>query len=247
MNDADDWGPEDDIKDDRVTVFAGGLLQPIADLIGTLALTPVKSDRSVVGERENGYCISILMLSVLAFESLVGRISHLRKLNLGVDRQQSKTESNSHTYLPIVDPSFPAALLEDLTDIYVLRDAIAHGHIWTVEYMIRRDAIDVTSRSIHPGYGDTKHKLRVDQSTGLTHRLALNALPSEIGLREAATALKTLASCIRRLVDAGAIELPAVQRRVRYNGSLVPFWSLSHELERLWIEKPAIRQPPAQG
>ena len=79
MSDNEPWDFED-FGDERVTVYAGALQQPIADLTAALAGTQIKSLRHVVGERENGYCASVVMLSVLVFESLVARASHLRRL-----------------------------------------------------------------------------------------------------------------------------------------------------------------------
>lgn len=230
----DDWEPEDEINDDRVTVFAGALAQPIADLIESLSLRQIKSAQDVVGEHENGYCISILVLSVLAFESLAGRVSHLRRRDVGLERQESSTLK----FLRKVDPAFPLKLMEDLVDVYLLRDALAHGHIWTVKYTMGRGGATVTSRERHPGYGDPKHVDRVDGNKGVTKNLGLNVLPSEIGLREASVAMRTLAATIQRLVDIGAVELPAVVRRVKYQGKYIGFWSLADELDRLRELKP---------
>lgn len=238
MSNFDEWGPEDDIHDDKVSVFAGGLGQPIADLVSALAKAQIKSLRRVVGQQENGYCASILMLSVLVFESLVGRASHLRKMKTTIGRKGDKIERTSTSYVRILDPSFPQNLIDELEEIYVLRDALAHGHMWTIAFTIRQHGTEVTSLKMHEGYGDAKYRAIVDEKTGRTRKLGLAAIPSEIGLAEASTALKKLSEAVAQLVHSGALEFPAARARVRYGGQHVEFWALNNELQRLYLEKP---------
>lgn len=243
MSETEDWGPQDDIHDEKVTVVAGGLQQPIADLVAALAKSQIKSVRPIVGERENGYCASVLMLSIFVFESLVGRASHVRKLRTSIGRKFDKIERTSTSYVRVLDPTFPQTLINDLEEIYVLRDALAHGHMWTIGFTIRQHGTEYTSLKKHEGYGDEKYRAAVDEKTGRTRRLGLNALPSEIGLVEAGTALKKLGEAVEQLVKADALESAASERTIKYNGKNVKFWTLCIELERLWLEKPQAIAP----
>lgn len=234
MTDTSEFEPEE-WKDTRVTVVAGGLQQPIADLVERLAALQVKSLRDIVGESENGYCASVLMLSVLVFESLIARASHLRKMRTTMER----SELSALKHLLVLDPAFPADLMKDLTEIYVLRDALAHAHLWFEEIELsERGSLDVTSRSLASGYGDPKHRAHVERSTGRTRRLNLGATPTSIGLLEAAVAMKALGEGIARLVHIDALESAASERRIKYQGQRVQFWGLAKELERMHLAKP---------
>ena len=73
----DDFDPNADFQGDMITVVGSAFHQPIADLIEKLAARKHKSsDGYMVGHFENGYCASIVILLVLAFESYVSRISY---------------------------------------------------------------------------------------------------------------------------------------------------------------------------
>lgn len=224
----EDFDRDADFEGDFITIIGSAFHQPIADLIGKLAACKRSSlDSSNVGHDENGYCASLVILLVLAFESYVSRISYLHHRKTGEARPRGPT----YEYIQHLDPEFP--LLEELRDIYVVRDSIAHGHLWGVDYVIRRERIDVTKRKLFEGFGDKKMRQRVDLNTGKTKHLEFNVLPTSIGVRDAATVFQVLAMSLDRLVKARLIEQAAVRGHARYDNKNIQFWSLYAVLKEI--------------
>ncbi|WP_421955778.1 hypothetical protein [Polaromonas sp.] len=223
MKDEEMFGPDDEIEGDIITIVGGAFHQPIADLIGRLAARhPKPAESYSAGYFENGYCASIAILLVLAFESYVSRISYLRMRALGESRKSAPI--STHEYIKRIAPSFP--LLEELQDIYVVRDGLAHGHLWSVDYVLRSKGTDVIGRGLFEGFGDNKMRTRVDLETGKTRFLGINVLPTSIGLKDAAMIFRVIALSLDHLVKVGLIEQPAVRGHVRYDGRTLQFWSL---------------------
>jgi len=137
----------------------------------------------------------------------------------------------AHQYIKQLDPEFH--LLEELQDVYVVRDSLAHGHLWSVDYVIRHDRTDVTKRELFDGFGDPKMRLRVDLDTGKTKHLGCNVLPTSIGVRDAATVFRVLAMSLDRLVKAGLVEQAAVRGHARYDNKNIQFWSLNAVLTEI--------------
>lgn len=219
----EDFDPDADIEGDLITVVGSAFHQPIADHIGMLATRKRNPPEGAnVGHHENGYCASIVILLVLAFESYVSRMSYLHHRKTGESRSQGP--GPTYRYVQHLDPEFP--LLEELQDVYVVRDSLAHSHLWSVDFVIRRDRTDVTKRELFEGFGDKKMRQRVDLDTGKTKHLGCNVLPTSIGVKEAATIFKVLAMSLDRLIKAGLIEQAAVRGHARYDGKGVQFWSL---------------------
>ncbi|MES2947521.1 MAG: hypothetical protein V4858_03170 [Pseudomonadota bacterium] len=220
----DDFDPNADFEGDLITVVGSAFHQPIADLIGRLAeRNPNPSESYMAGHYENGYCASIVMLLVLAFESYVTRVSYRRFREHGETRDPKKKISTVD-YLCSLDSGFP--YVDALTEAYIIRDSLAHAHLWQVDYVIRRDRTDVTKRELFQGYGDIKMRARVDLNTGKTKYLGLNVLPTSIGVPEAATVFRVIAESLRHLANAGLVEQAAVGGHVGYGRKQVQFWSL---------------------
>lgn len=218
-----DFDPNADIEGDLITIIGSAFYQPIADHIGKLAACKPNSPTSPnVGHHENGYCASIVILLVLAFESYVSRMIYLHHRKTGEGRSQEQRQT--HRYIQHLDPEFP--LLEELQDVYVVRDSLAHGHLWGVDYVIRHDRTDVTKRELFEGFGDKKMRQRVDMDTGKTKHMGCNVLPTSIGVRDAATVFRVLAMSLDRLVKVGLIEQAAVRDHARYDSKNIQFWSL---------------------
>ena len=218
-----DFDPNADIEGNLITIIGSAFYQPIADLIGKLAARkPNPPDGPNIGHYENGYCASIVILLVLAFESYISRMSYLHHRKTGENRTK---KLQTHLYIQQLDPEFP--LLEDLQDVYVVRDSLAHGHLWSVDYVIWHDYTEVTKREPFEGFGDEKMRKRVDLDTGKTKHLGCNVLPTSIGVRDAATVFRVLAMSLDRLVKVGLIEQAAVRGHARYDNKTVQFWSLN--------------------
>jgi hypothetical protein len=222
-----DFDPDADIEGDLITIIGSAFFQPIADLIDKLAACKPKSLTSPnVGFYENGYSVSIVILLVLAFESYISRMSYLQHQKTGETRPQRPKQTPP--YIHCLAPEFP--LLEELNDVYVVRDSLAHGQLWSVEYVIRPDRSEVTKRELFAGFGDSKMRQRVDLDTGKTKHLGCNVLPTSIGATDAATVFRVLAMSLDSLIKAGLIEKASVRGHACYDKRTVEFWSLNKVL-----------------
>lgn len=229
----EDWAVGDEIRGDEISVFSGGLLEPIGALLERLAVSPPRSHPDSVGERENGHCVAIISLLFLAFESFVGRAGHLRRLNTGEDRD-AKVHAHTTAFLKALAPDFQEELLLDLAETYVLRDAIAHAHVWSIEYVMRESGTQVTGMEKHPGYGNKRLDTMADTQTARTMRRSLRVIPSKIGLEEVHAVFKTLRAVLGHLVNAGALETAVIRRGIRYRSHrYFEFWSLDTEIATL--------------
>lgn len=233
----DEWAPGEEFRGDQISVFSGGLLGPIGSLIERLVEAPPRSRPDTVGEREYGHCIAIISLLFLAFESFVGRAGHLRRIKTHADRD-AREHAHTTEFLKVLAPDFSEELLFDLDEAYVLRDATAHAHIWTTEYVVRKTGTEVTEIEKHPGYGNKRHRNMVDVSTGRTTRRGLRAIPTNIGLQEVLAVFRTLRAVLHHLVATDALEIAAIQRGIRYRTHRhFQFWALDVEIENLIAQR----------
>lgn len=180
-----------------VTVIGSGYFQPIVVLCEALLRTkpdPLELD-AMTSPRERGYAASICLLAVVCFESFMRRVRYLNKKNL---RQRQRDEKSM---LGLFRKLFPDHRLTSmLTEIFVLRDTIAHGQLWEVSYDLdenldqhitqaNRDSID----------GDTKFDAAVDPATRQTRKLGLNVLPSRVNRTDVAKVLDIIFEALRFL------------------------------------------------
>lgn len=178
---------------DYVSVIATSLLQPIFALVEGLESKPATPPNEVqTGSRENGYACSIIVLSVIALESIANRVRFLNGHN-------PKDERNTPEYLSkiIGTPS-----LEEMRAVVSARDAIVHNHLWTAnvrsnqtgdlvfdaEPILRRDA-----------YGDTKFWDVMDPSTRQTRSLQINLFPARIWRADAYKVLRVVIGAMKSL------------------------------------------------
>ena len=118
----------------------------------------------------NGYSVSIVILSVLMIDSILNRIRYLKN-------DQSKIKN-----LDFFKSEFNnKKLSEKLTEIYVLRDIIAHNHIFEIEYDYDQNHnFIIKNTSLLKTYGDKKYSDNIDKTHLCTKILKLNINPIKI-------------------------------------------------------------------
>ena len=172
-----------------VSVLFVNLLQPTFDLFGLLEQSDPQGPNEVqAGSLENGYAVSVAVLAALIVESAVNRTRYVR------DEHQRESAVDTLRRLGAGD------LASDTEEVFVLRDAIAHNHIWTAA--TRWDdksgmALDAAEQL--SAYGDQKFRRVVDPVTRLTRRLQLDVFPSRIHRATAVAVLKKAVEVLRFL------------------------------------------------
>ena len=169
--------------DKIVSVVGSSYFQPIADLLAKLERYSVKkSNQLQANYYENGYAVSICLLAVVCLESYAARVRYIKKNNTPA------RESVPRFLLRLFPDDFK--FLDELTEVFVLRDSIAHNHLWEVEFNWgERDALQLLSAQ-KQGYEDKKYTNCVDKRRRKTKRLRLNVNPMRVDSKDVKKVLK---------------------------------------------------------
>jgi hypothetical protein len=144
-----------------------------------LALQGLRRGESEVqtGSPENGYSCSICVLGVIALESFIMRARYVNKADHPIDRKSCVE------FLKSLYPDFDR--VEELREIFVLRDIIAHNHLWKIDFAWDEEwGMKFLVASKDPASGDQKYKSCVNMDTLKTTKLRLNVNPIKIGKPE---------------------------------------------------------------
>jgi hypothetical protein len=159
-----------------VSIIGAGYFQPIADLIERSLRWPATKRGSVGAlHYDNIYSASIVLLMVASLESYATR---LRYFHQTVAQGERLTVAN---YIKRVFPDF--RLKKAVTEVFVLRDAIFHNHLWEIEFSWR--PIRLHSAKLLPNLEDAKFKAVVNPHTRRTRNLRLHLVPTQVTRRDA--------------------------------------------------------------
>jgi hypothetical protein len=174
------------LDDSLVSIVGSSYFQPIANLLDRLLSRPKPMASDVQTSRnENGLACAISLLAVVCFESFAMRA---RYINRGVPAAQKRAALD---FLRALYPQFPN--IDEVTEIFVLRDIIAHNHLWEIGFSWdAQPAMTLKSASKDPISGDQKYSLHVDISTRKTKLLQLNAVPVKVDRSDASKLLKVV-------------------------------------------------------
>jgi hypothetical protein len=205
-----------------VSLLFASLLQPIVDLFDLMEQKEPKGPNEVQASRaENGYAASIAILAALVIESACNRVRYVRG---DVDRKgavQTLRELQA------------AGLADDVEEIFVLRDVIAHNHMW--EATIADDDVKglvVVSATKRPGYGDDKFDRVVDLATRRTRRLHLDVFPNRIHRQTAIVALEKCVEVLRFLENSDSSFVGSTDPHVIWRSRPVAFFEWVDKLSR---------------
>jgi hypothetical protein len=206
---------------DYITAVFPGFLQPIADLCDPmLSLRSGKPNEVQAAGPENGYARSIIALTAFLFEGACGRARYVAGLDKGNRWSAAKT----------LRAFGETTLAERIEEIFVVRHAIAHAHLWEAKVdQIALRFIELPTRL--PGYGDKNFDKVVDPSSRTTRKLKLDVFPPRIHRGTAITVLKQCADALQSLEKKHEEFLPLVHRTVRLRGDKFPrFYKWVREL-----------------
>lgn len=216
------------VKDKLITVNGMAFLQPILDL--TASLLRIQPQKLAVGRTsrsENDYAVSVVLLLVVAFESFVGRVSYLQShLPDGIPRKRNICIPD---YIAALSKSY--RLKNSLTEVFILRDAIAHGHIWELEVSDHQTNHKVLGSKLLPDYGDKKHTLVINPKTRKSSTLTLNLVPRAVGIRDVRKVFDVVYRTLKFLAKKGLIEPQAFTYHARLNGEVLEFWNIQQLLK----------------
>ena len=208
-------------EDNYVSVIFVHLLQPIFDLFQLLEGSDPKGPNEVqAGMFENGYAVSVIILSALVVESALNRARYV------------KGELQWKSAVDTLKRLGATHLADDIEEVFVLRDIIAHNHIWKASISWTEDLQMVLEAAEKlPGYGDKKFARVVDPQTRATRRLYLDAFPTRIHRATAVTVLKKTVEVLKYLerLDRQIVYL-SQPWHVTKGSELVPFYKWVEDL-----------------
>lgn len=213
------------MRDRIITVVGSGYFQPILDLCERLIQRPRSEvNASRINGRENGYALSIVLLSVVILESFVGRVSDLQE-RLGANGKPKAFRTSVPAYIAHLRKTF--TLEKSLTEVFVLRDAIAHGHVWSLEVSSHaRHGQVLRSAALGSQYGNDQFKKRVNPTTRRTRALGMHVVPSAVGREEVVKVLDVTHRVLQFLARSRLIEPNVYSYHGRLHGKPFEFWSI---------------------
>jgi hypothetical protein len=206
---------------DYVSAVFIHLLQPIADLCDRMLQLGCGEPNEVqTSPMENGYAISIIALAAFLLEGACGRARFVS----GSDQKRCSA-ANTLRHIGGKD------LADKVEEIFVVRDAIAHAHLWTAKiFWIENDLRFAEPPVRLPSYGDKKFHKIVDLNSRTTRKLKLDVFPPRIHWRSAVISLKECAEALQFLESKDRRFVYLTPQNVRVGGKFIPFYQWVREL-----------------
>lgn len=167
----------------------------------------------------NGHASALSLMAVLVLDALANRAAYMIRELGGLAPRVGTQPLASH---PRSTATFIVKLLEDrkpvapspaaIREVYVLRNVLAHGYLWSVDVGERDEpaTFDVLRTELVDGFGDPAFKDAVEGA--VTRTLRLNLVPTVVGVRDAGVVLSVVWEAVSFLatVKGAAISLAAM-------------------------------------
>jgi hypothetical protein len=178
-----------------VSILGTSLFEPIVTLLEKILAEKDRGASAVqTSGVEHGYCASACLLLAVMLESFVMRARYLAA--------SKASEPPQRTWLEFLRKRYPEfSLLEEVREVMVLRDVIAHNHLWRIEYS-DDDAASMKvlkKADLDPSCGDAKFEDVVDNKLRQTRRLGLNVVPTKIHRSDVSKVLETVCKALLEL------------------------------------------------
>ena len=166
-----------------------------------------------VAPLESSYAASICLLSLIGFDGALARCKVIRKDEIACERSWKDLVSK-------FAPNISIPHLEAVGELEILRDALAHNHVWRVHYRLGDDGSDKFLKAeIQTGFGDKKFKERVDENSLATRGpLKLRVIPTHLTRQDALIVFGAIWVVLQELAEAlgqGAVATRVLQVRSR--------------------------------
>ena len=199
---------------ETVSIIGASYLQPIADLVDRALRWPAtKRGAPSALYYDNAYSVSIVLLLAALVESYATRVRYFKGMPTGIAR------STVAQYLKGVFPDF--RLMKALTEVFVLRDAIFHNHLWTVDFTYR--PMRVKSATLVPHREDTKFKSAVRTGGTRTQTLKLHIVPTRVDRRDTVKVLEVVWKTLLFIESKDRRYCYVSDHNVSFRGRMKPF------------------------
>ena len=209
--------------DQLVTIVGSSYFQPITDLLARL-MSQQKSASSEVqtSSHENGYCASLVLLLVAMLESYVMRVRYINRDRFSIKRI-SVVE-----YLRQLYSDYQR--WNELIEIFVVRDVIAHNHLWEIDFAWSEDSVmTLLQAEKESTAGDKKYKKVVNEQKR-TNALDLNILPTKVDRTDVFKVFDIVWETLIFLETKNRNQCYVSHLYIRFNGQTRLFGELRDEL-----------------
>jgi len=216
-----------DQKEGMVSIIGSAYFQPISDLLEKLFQRPAGQNLNPVqvGSMENGYSVSICVLAVLCLESYLMRVRYINR------KHPSSQKKNVLDFLEDLYPSFPS--LEALTETFVLRDLLAHNHLWVIEFLWDEESgMKLLGAMKDSVSGDRKYKEHVDIVNRKTKLLELNVLPTRVSRKDVGKVLRTIWDALIYIEKQNRNQCYISHLAARFQGKHIRFGELISDIHK---------------
>jgi len=204
-----------------VSIVASNFVFSIVSLIEALDTVGKHAPNEVQASPfENEYSLAIITLTVLMVESAISRTQYMMKI------------SPPQKALEFIMQEFPNDLFQKVEELFVIRDTIAHNHVWEANiYWDENAKLKLVDAQLVKGYGDKKFGKAVDNITRKTKLLRLNVFPNRICRSDAITVLKNAVDFLLSVESKSHNYFSVDALIVKYKGVVIPFKKFISELD----------------
>lgn len=212
-------------KEKLVSILGSSYFQPIADILERW-LSRRKAPRPnkvQSGFYEHGYAATIAPLLVAMFESYVSRLRFIQRPHRAV--------TNRHA-LDVLFGIYPTYRHKKaLMDVYVLRDAIIHNHLWEIDYSWSGSpTMKLHTATMDAAFGDKKFNQRVNLKIRRTKAIGLNVVPTRIDRHDVLKVFNAVWQALLFLESRSRMQCYVSHECVRFRGRTRPFGEIVDEI-----------------
>jgi len=201
---------------DVVTIIGDSYFEPICTLLERLEDFHEHEKSGVrSGFFVNGFAVSICLLAVACLESYVMRVRFVNKSS-----QKDIDKVPVVKYLPKLYRDFP--YIDDLYEIYILRDIIIHNHLWELGVTWNDGEMELVKAN-KKSSGDKKYSDYVDVDKRRTNKLGLTVNPIKVGKSEVSEVLKTIWKILIFLEKKDRNQCYVSAAHYKYKGGMTQF------------------------
>jgi hypothetical protein len=227
-------------------------MQPISTLLIELESVVKKGDNYnipmdvntvKVSPLESAYSASIILLSVVMLESILAELKTTNPTPFSdkeIKRFFDVVKFFKETFLllnPISEPE-DRVLLEKietiLKELFVVRNVIAHSHIWEIDYVEDDSGMRADSKELQAGYGNVEFQKIINEETKKTQMLLINLIPIQMNRRDVVIVLKNIIKIIDYLKGLQSQNINVHYHNIKYRDNALPFDDFVNLLWEKW-------------
>lgn len=218
-----------------ISCMASNYHQPIAVLVERILTVQLPEQAGEKPrESEGDYAVSLIILLALEFEAWLSRARYF---------DADSKDKYALPWIKSLNDSALESIIQRLDEVYFVRDAIAHNHIWSYSQQRVEDKVHYSNFDLNLEWQSSENKFRrivggelPKLSLPRTKLLNLVVVPSFISRKDVVIVFETIRDALVILDRREHISLASQSPTVRFNGQLsFPFWSLIGQIQRSYV------------